>query len=117
MQKRLLFIFICFFQYDYTFAIRCNAGKYSSGSVCFNCLKGTYQPDAGATSCFQCNRGTYQSIDGSTSCLSCNAGSFQANVGQANCLACGIGTYWNVPHLKNQMNIILRHVILHQMPS
>lgn len=93
MQKRLLFIFICFFQYDYTFAIRCNAGKYSSGSVCFNCLKGTYQPDAGATSCFQCNRGTYQSIDGSTSCLSCNAGSFQANVGQANCLACGIGTY------------------------
>jgi len=83
----------------------------SGKSACRNCSKGTYRPEAGASSCSpcpigravdiemakkceHCTKGRYQSAFGATDCVDCQAGRYQKKKQMAFCDACTEG-YWS----------------------
>ena len=60
---------------------QCSPGEYVSKNVtafdrCFECIPGTYQPYAGATSCNACPIGSFQIKFNQTECEECAAGGY-----------------------------------------
>ncbi|KAK3584683.1 hypothetical protein CHS0354_021353 [Potamilus streckersoni] len=92
----------------------CSPGRYISGSDCYICGAGTYQPATDQHICFYCPFGTYQnlfgqssckacpvgkyinSIVGATTCTSCPPGTYQDQIGQISCKQCDAGSYQNM---------------------
>ncbi|KAK3584686.1 hypothetical protein CHS0354_021356 [Potamilus streckersoni] len=74
----------------------CPPGSYVSGSRCYLCAVGYYQPlQHQWYYCNECPAGTYQNRTGQTVCTACPSGSYQAKLGQASCDICPPGTYQN----------------------
>ena len=77
-----------------TFSSGCDAGSYTSGSVCTDCPAGSYTASTNsATSCTQCAPGTFQPNTGSTSCSACPDGRYQSQWGFTSCVFCPAGQY------------------------
>ena len=71
---------------------------YEISGLCWDCPRGTYQPDwnaQGFGSCRQCAAGTYGSQFGTSNdvCKSCEPGKFSAQTGQSECLLCPVGFF------------------------
>ncbi|KAL3847865.1 hypothetical protein ACJMK2_018756 [Sinanodonta woodiana] len=73
----------------------CQPGSYASGSRCYLCGLGSYQPLQHQYYCNQCPAGTFQNRTGQAACIACPSGSYQANAGKTSCDMCLPGTYQN----------------------
>ncbi|KAK3584688.1 hypothetical protein CHS0354_021358 [Potamilus streckersoni] len=72
----------------------CAPGRYLSGSYCYSCSAGTYQPAINQNVCYYCPFGTYQNLTGQSSCKACPAGEYINMIGgQTSCNVCPPGTY------------------------
>ncbi|KAL3847952.1 hypothetical protein ACJMK2_018841 [Sinanodonta woodiana] len=72
----------------------CSPGRYISGSYCYPCSPGTYQPTTNQSRCYYCPFGTYQNMTGQSACQACPVGQYLSMIGsQTPCNACPPGTY------------------------
>ncbi|MBR2012083.1 MAG: hypothetical protein IKA08_02375 [Alphaproteobacteria bacterium] len=71
----------------------CAAGKYLSGSACYNCPAGRYSAGGTVATCTVCPAGRYASTTGLSTCTTCPAGRYASTTGLSTCTACPAGRY------------------------
>jgi hypothetical protein len=83
----------------------CKGGHFASGTQCFACPQGKYQPSDGEGGCKTCPTGRFQETPGSTKCNTCPHGKYHVQVftnpgsadavfnGQQLCYGCPAGKY------------------------
>jgi len=71
----------------------CTTGQYGSGTVCTNCVWGTFSTTNTATVCSNCPIGSSQQNAGQSGCIQCATGKYQSIAGQQICISCSPGTY------------------------
>ena len=71
----------------------CAAGKYLSGSTCYNCPAGRYSAGGTVTTCTACPAGRYASTTGLSTCTACPAGRYASTTGLSTCNTCSAGYY------------------------
>ncbi|KAG9397230.1 hypothetical protein J8273_1141 [Carpediemonas membranifera] len=69
----------------------CETGHFFSGTTCYPCPPGTYQPLPGQVFCHSCSSGQYQSAYGQSSCIDAVAGTFVADFNHTTSTPCSTG--------------------------
>ena len=78
-----------------TYSGNCDAGTYSTGTVCAPCAPGSYVAAQMSSACSLCEIGKYSSSFASTSCTLCSAGQFSSRTGLSVCFDCAAGKVSN----------------------
>ena len=74
----------------------CPSGYVSLGGYqnkCFECTKGTYQPEPSKSRCLLCETGRFSAIGANILCHLCAKGQYQPEEAQSDCLDCLPGKY------------------------